>query len=66
MRTLIVNLTRNEYEELLAKLANELDDYGDQASQGLENSFIKILKAELYDNYFETINIKKFKKKLIK
>jgi len=64
-KRLSIDLTKNEYEELLAKLANELEDYNEEASCGLKNSFIKIAKAELFNDIYETTLVKKYKNKLL-
>ena len=63
MRTLKVELTVNELNEVCAKLANEIDAYEDQASKELKSSFKKlmdILVAEKDDNIFITTLMKKY------
>lgn len=63
-KTLTIELTSAEYGELLAKLANELEIYDDEASDELLNVFITLAREDLFKNYYETILIKKWKEKL--
>ena len=49
----------------LAKLANQLETYGDSASSGLKNAFIKIANTDLFNLHYETTLIKKFKSELL-
>lgn len=58
MKSLNIQLTSLEYNEILAKLANEIEDYEDNASDDLISSFVKIYSANLYP-IKETTLIKK-------
>ncbi|MCX6077693.1 MAG: hypothetical protein NTW78_12525 [Campylobacterales bacterium] len=62
-KSLTIELTELEYYELLAKLANELEVYQDQASTDLETVFTKIYKSNLYQSE-QTSLVQKFIKKL--
>lgn len=42
MKTFKIEFTANELEEVLAKLANELDMYGNSATNELKNAFLKV------------------------
>lgn len=66
-KTRTVELTDNELSEIIAKLANELEDYGDSASSSLESGFIKMFKLIDYNenNTYKTTLVKKFSEKLI-
>lgn len=55
-RKLEVNLTAEEYGEILAKLANQIEAYGDQVSISLILAFVKLDSAKLYrqDEFYQT------------
>lgn len=63
-RTLTVDLTSAEYGELLSKLANELEVYDLSATDPLLSVFITLVRTELFDDYYETTLIKKWKERL--
>ena len=42
-----IELTQDEINEVCAKLANQLETYGDSASDELKNAFMKMMNAEL-------------------
>ncbi|MFX4240234.1 hypothetical protein ACOL3H_07010 [Aliarcobacter butzleri] len=66
VRKLSIFLNKEDYSELLAKLANELESYGEEAPASLKKNFCKILKSNLFDNYYRTKLVDKFEEKLCK
>ncbi len=60
----IIYLTENELSEIVAKLANELEDYQDQASTDLKEGFVKMY--QLNEDLYQTTLVKKWAKILIK
>lgn len=57
-----LDITPNELNEVVCKLANELETYGDSASSGLIDGFLK-LADQLYANggpTYETTLMKKW------
>lgn len=64
MRTLNVELTSHEYGELLGKLANELEDYGDSATPSLQSVFMKMVRSNLFEDVYESTLMKKWKEVL--
>ncbi len=57
-----LELTQEELNEITAKIANELETYGDQATKNLKSGFLKLVEAGLTTS---TLLIDKFKKQLI-
>jgi hypothetical protein len=57
-----IELTDNELGEIIAKLANELETYDDQASGGLKDGFMKMYNLAIDNNVkiYETTLIKKW------
>ena len=51
-----IELTQDEINEVCAKLANQLETYGDSASDELKNAFMKMMNAE--PSYKTTLMIK--------
>lgn len=66
-KTHTVELTDNELSEIIAKLASQLERYGDCASPSLESGFVKMFKLMDYseNNIYITTLVKKFSEKLI-
>ncbi len=58
-----LKLNEDQLNELVAKVANELEDYGSQATPVLKEVFVKLVKLKPTR---ETLLVQKFKKKLIK
>ncbi|MDP3586434.1 MAG: hypothetical protein Q8R58_00095 [Sulfuricurvum sp.] len=63
-KMLSIELSSEEYGELLAKLANELEIYDDEASDWLKSAYISLIRADLFNDYYETTLIKKWKERL--
>jgi hypothetical protein len=61
-----IELSENELEEVLCKLANELEDYNDDSTSELKSSFVKIYKLAntIKRNKPYTTLVKKWAKKL--
>lgn len=49
MKEIKLEITQAEYEELIAKLANEIEVYGDQASAALMSVFRKIIAEDPFE-----------------
>jgi hypothetical protein len=58
-----LKLTEEQLNELTAKVANELEVYGGDATSELKQVFVKLIKLKPTR---ETLLVQKFKKKLIK
>jgi len=56
----IINLSDEELSEIVAKLANELEDYQEEASKGLKKGFIKMVL--LNEDLYQTTLVKKWAK----
>ena len=55
-----INLSDEELSEIVAKLANELEDYQEEASKGLKKGFIKMFL--LNEDLYQTTLVKKWAK----
>jgi len=49
LKRYVVELSNDDLKDVVAKLANELEVYGEDASKGLINGFVKFYKLLSYD-----------------
>jgi hypothetical protein len=61
-----IELSENELKEIISKLANELEDYGDTANSELKSSFSKIyqLASKREKDCFYTLLVEKWVKRI--